>query len=88
MGGGPPARGWAGLVKSAAPAQVRSSGPKTVNVTVPVGAGAPPGPLTVAVSEIGLPIVTGPIAWVTMVGVPGATTEDSLASLQALVTAV
>ncbi len=63
-------------------------GPKTVNVTFPVGGAAGAGaPVTVAVSEIGLPIVTGPVAWVTIVGVTGVTTDVSLASLQALVTA-
>ena len=88
VGGAPGVSGCAALVKTGAPVQVALSGPKTVKTTVPVGVGPPGAPVTVAVSEIGLPIVTGPSAWVTMVGVAGATTDDSLASLQALVTAV
>ena len=65
-----------------------SSGPKTVNVTVPVGdgAGAAP-PVTVATSEIGLPMVALGVAGVTMVADAWLTTDVSLASLQALVTA-
>ena len=65
VGGGPPARGWAALVKIGAPVQVALSGPKRVKVTVPVGAGAGAGaPVTVAVSEIGLPTVTVGVAGV------------------------
>ena len=62
VGGGPPARGTAALVKIAGSAQVGSFGPKRVKVTVPVGvgAGAAP-PVTVAVSEIGPPRV--PSGW-------------------------
>ena len=44
-------------------------------------------PVTVAVSEIGLPTMTVGVASVTMVASPGSTTEVSLASLQELVTA-
>ena len=68
----------------AGPAQVASLGPKTVKVTVPVGAGAGGGPpVTVAVSEMGLPMVTVGVAWVTMVATDWVTTDVSLASLQA-----
>ena len=75
-------------MKATGPAQVASSGPKTVNVTVPVGVGAGAGPpVTVATSEIGLPMVTVGVAWVTMVATDWATTDVSLASLQRLVTA-
>ena len=88
VGGGPPARGWAALVKIGAPVQVALFGPKRVKTTVPVGAGAGAGqPVTVAVSEIGLPMVTVGVAEVAMVATPGLTTEVSLASLQELVTA-
>ena len=63
VGGGPPASVRLALVKMTGPAQVASSGPKRVNVTVPVGdgAGAAP-PVTVATSEIGLPMVTVGVA--------------------------
>ena len=88
VGGGPPPRGRAALVKIGAPVQVVLSGPNRVKVTVPVGAGAGAGlPVTVAVSVMELPMVTGPRAWVTMVATAWLTTEDSLASLQELVTA-
>ena len=53
-------------MKIGAPAQVGSSGPKRVKVTVPVGGGAGE-PVTVAVSEMGLPMVTGVVADVAMV---------------------
>ena len=43
VGGGPPPSGRLALVKIGAPVQVALSGPKSVNVTVPVGAGAGPG---------------------------------------------
>ena len=88
VGGGPPPRGWAALVKIGAPVQVALSGPKRVKVTVPVGEGAGAGaPVTVAVSEIGLPTVTVAVAWVAMVATAWSTTDVSLASLQADVTA-
>ena len=75
-------------MKIGAPVQVALFGPKTVNVTVPVGAGAGGAPpVTVATSVIGLPMVAVGVAWVTMVIGPWATTEVSLASLQVLVTA-
>ena len=62
-------------------------GPKTVKVTVPVGGAAGAGaPVTVAVSEIGLPTVVVGVAWVTIVGVTWVTTDVSLAALHALVT--
>ena len=68
--------------------QVALLGPNRVKTTVPVGAGAGAGePVTVAVSEIGLPTVTVGVADVTMVATPWVTTDVSLASLQALVTA-
>ena len=87
VGGGPPARGWAALVKIGAPAQVALFGPNRVKTTVPVGAGAGAGPpVTVAMSEIGLPMVTVGVAEVTMVATGWVTTDVSLASLQALVT--
>ena len=88
VGGGPPPSGRVALVKITGPAQVASSGPYRVNVTVPVGvgAGAAP-PVTVATSEIGLPMVTAGVAWVTMATGPWLTTDVSLASLQRLVTA-
>ena len=87
VGGGPPPSGRLALVKIGAPAQVALLGPKRVKVTVPVGAGAGAGaPVTVAVSETAPPKGTVGVAWVTMVGVTGLTTEVSLASLQELVT--
>ena len=58
--GGSQARGP--LSKTAGPAQVGSPGPKTVKVTVPVGAGAPVDPVTVAVSAIGVPITAAGVA--------------------------
>ena len=68
--------------------QVALLGPKRVKVTVPVGVGAGAGaPVTVAVSEIGLPMVTVGVAWVAIVATAWVTTDDSLASLQAEVTA-
>ena len=86
VGGGPPPRGWAALVKMAAPVQVALSGPNRVKTTVPVGAGAGAGPpLTVAVSEMGLPMVTVGVAGVTIVATDWATTDVSLAALQGLV---
>ena len=86
VGGGPPARGWAALVKIGAPVQVALSGPKRVKTTVPVGGGAGAGPpLTVAVSEIGLPMATVGVAEVTIVATDWATTDVSLAALQGLV---
>ena len=86
VGGGPPASGTAALVKIGAPVQVGLFGPKRVNTTVPVGAGAPGVPVTVAVSEMGLPTVTGVIADVTMVGVAWLTTDASLGAPHGLVT--
>ena len=50
VGGGPPARDFV-LAKIEAPAQVGLFGPKTLNVTVPVSAGAGAGgPVTLAAS--------------------------------------
>ncbi len=69
------------------PAQVGLSGPKAVNVTVPVGDGAPATPVTVAVSEIGLPRNAVGVAAVTMPAVAWETADDSLAALQGLVAA-
>ena len=87
VGGGPPASGRLTLVKIGAPAQVALSGPKAVKVTVPVGAGAGAGaPVTVAVSVIEPPMVTVGVAWVAIVATAGLTTDDSLGSLQRLVT--
>ena len=68
------------------PAQVASSGPKAVKVTVPVGAAAPPMPVTVAASEIGVPRGAVGVAIVTIRADPWVTTDVSLASLQAVVT--
>ena len=88
VGGGPPASGRAALVKIGTPVQLALPGPKTVNVTVPVGvgAGAAP-PVTVATSVMGLPMAAVGVAWVVMATGPWVTTDVSLASLQALVTA-
>src|SRR5436190_325240 len=66
--GGPPESGWAGLVNTGAPAQVALLGPKAVKVTVPVGAGEPALPVTMAVSEMGAPKAAVGVAVVTMVG--------------------
>ena len=86
VGGGPPARGCAGLVKIGAPVQVALSGPKTVKTTVPVGGGAGAGaPVTVAVSVMGLPMVTVGVAWVVMVATAGVKTTVSVGSPQAVV---
>ena len=61
VGGGPPPSGRAALVKIGAPVQVGLAGPKRVKVTVPVGVGAgAASPVTVATSEMGVPIVTLP----------------------------
>ena len=85
--GGPPASVCGALVKGAGPAQVASSGPKAVKVTVPEGAGAGAGaPVTVARSEMGPPSWAEEVAWVAMVATACPTTDVSLASLQALVT--
>ena len=63
-------------MKTGAPAQVGSPGPKRVNVTVPVGGGTGAGaPVTVAVSLIGDPMLPD-AAVVVMVTGPG-TTIDS-----------
>ncbi len=73
-------------MKIGAPVQVALSGPKTVKVTVPVGTGAGAGaPVTVAVSEMGLPMVTEGVAVVAMVATPWLTIDVSLAALQGLV---
>jgi hypothetical protein len=57
-----------------------------VKVTVPVGAGPPLRPVTVAVSMMGCVSATCPVAWVVRVGVARCTTDVSPASLQAPVT--
>jgi hypothetical protein len=72
-------------VKTAAPVQVALSGPNRSKVMVPLGLKPP---ASVAVSEIGLPRVTGPDAFVTIVGRALLTTTLSLAAPQALVTAL
>ncbi len=88
VGAGPPASGWPALVKIGAPAQVALSGPKRVKVTVPVGAGAgAAAPVTMAVSEMGLPSWADGVAWVAKVAAAWPTTDVSLTSLQALVIA-
>ncbi len=89
VGGGPPASGRAALVRIGVPAQAASPGPKRVKVTVPVGAGVGAGPpVTVAVSRMGLPIVTGLVADVVIIAsVDRATTEISFWSSQSPVTA-
>ena len=71
-------------MKTDSPAQVASSGPKRVKVTVPVGAGSPASPVTVAVSLMGLPMVTGVSAWVTIVGRAVAKVTVSSGSPQAV----
>ena len=89
VGGGPGApgvRGWAGLVKAGGPEQTASSGPKTVNVTVPVGEGPLADPVTVAVSEIAPPTTAVGVAWVAMVARAWTTTDVSDGSPQALLT--
>ena len=86
VGGGPGAAGardWGPLLKTTGPEQVGSPGPKTVKVTVPVGDPAPAVPVTVAVSEMGLPSGAAGVAWVAMVATAWSTTDVSLASLQA-----
>ena len=87
VGGGPGARVSGPLVNIGAPAHVALSGPKSVNVTVPVGEPTPAAPVIVAVSEIGLPRVAEGVAWVAMVTPAWATTDVSLGALQALVAA-
>jgi hypothetical protein len=71
--------------KTMAPVQVASSGPNRSKVIVPPGVKPP---ASVAVSEIGLPRVTGPEAFVTIVGVALVTTKFSLGAPQGLVTAL
>jgi hypothetical protein len=75
--GGPPESGRLADAKACAPVQVASLGPKSVNVTVPVGAGALAGPVTLAVSLIGLPTVWFGVACVVTVGVAAATVVTS-----------
>ena len=87
VGGGPPARGRAALVKIGVPVQVGLAGPNRVKVTVPVGVGAPAAPVTVAVSRMGWVRVTGVRALVTMVGCAGAITDASLGAPHGLVAA-
>ena len=56
-------------------------------MTVPVGVGAgDAAPVTVAVSEMGLPMVTAGVAWVAMEAMAWLTTDDSLAAPHGLVT--
>ena len=66
------------------PAHVASSGPKTVKVTVPRGAGAPVVPMTVAVSEMVPPTAAVGVACVAIEA--PVTSEVSPTSLQLLVT--
>ena len=87
VGGAPGANACGPLVKIGAPVQVGLSGPKSVNVTVPVGEPTPAAPVTVAVSEIGLPRVADGVAWVAMVAPAWPTTDVSSGALQAPVTA-
>ncbi len=83
--GGTPASNTGAGAKIGAPAQVGSSLSKRVKVTVPVGSGTPPPtPVTVAVSLMVLPMVTGPSAWVSMIGVAWAKTTVSSGSPQAV----
>ncbi len=78
--------GTAALVKMGAPVQVGLPGPNRVKVTVPVGSGAGAGPpVTVALSEIGEPIVTGVSAEVTMVATDWLTTVVSRGAPHGLV---
>ena len=88
VGGGPGdpgASGWGAVVKAGGPAQVASSGPKAVKVTMPVGAAAPLVPVTVAVSVIDPPTVTVGVAWVATVATGATTTDASEGSSQAVV---
>ena len=85
--GGSGVSGCGPLSKTGAAAQPTSSGPKTVKVTVPMGAGPSRIPTMLAVSEIGLPMMTFCVASVSRPTPARVTTEVSLASLQALVTA-
>ena len=85
--GAPAARACGPLVNAGGPAQAALPGPKRVNVTVPVGDGAPELPVTVAVSEMGLPRVADGVAWVAMVAPAWPTTDVSLAALHGLVAA-
>ena len=84
MGGGPPASGWAALVKIGG---AGAGGVVGAEEGEGDGAGGRRGrrraPVTVAVSEIGLPMVTVGVAWVVMVATGRVTTEVSLASLHA-----
>ena len=76
------------LVKIGMPVQVGLAGPNRRKVTLPVGTGDGAGdPVTVAVSRIGLPMVTGVRADVTMVGVTWLTTDASPVAPQGLVAA-
>ena len=58
--GAPATSDWAAL-NAGAPEQAASSGPKARKVTVPVGTSTPT-PVTVAVSEMGLPRVAAGVA--------------------------
>jgi hypothetical protein len=60
-------------------------GPNALNVTVPVGAGPPPAPVTLAVSLIEPPSVAVGVACVVIPAVGAVTTLDSLGSLHAVV---
>ncbi len=72
-------------MKTAGPAQVASSGPYRLKVTVPVGAGAGTGPpVTVATSDIGAPRAAPAVAWVAMVTLDWVTTDVSFGSPQAV----
>ena len=83
VGGGPPPSGRGPLSKTTGPAQVTSSGPKTVKVTVPVAAGAVSGALkTVAVSERGNPSRVTSVARVATMASGWLTLEVSPGSLQ------
>src|SRR5438132_1075155 len=74
--------GGAGGGRAGGAVQVGLLGPNTAKATVPVGVGPPPTPVTVAVSVMGWPRGALGVAEVTMAGIAGLTTEDSLASLQ------
>ena len=84
VGGVPPARGWAELVNAGGPVHDGLPGPKAVKVTVPVGAAAGAGaPVTVAVSDTGLPSTALSVASVAMATVAWVTRDVSLAALHA-----
>ena len=89
VGGGAPPSGRLSLVKIGAPVQVGLAGPNRLKLTVPVGGSAGAGaPVTMAVSEMGSPRVTGVMAVVAMATGPEVTTDASSGAPHGLVTGV